>query len=240
MPILAHELIGVFCKSARKRYQIHSGTLVIKVNMKRCEMNREHVAYIDYRKFTAFAVLLMVFTVAVAQTALAGPSQSGYAPGHHVKMLPKGHMVVKHSGKNYYFHNGYYYQKNRNGFNVVTAPVGITIKKLPSGAQSVKIGTDVYYNYYGVYYKKSRNGYVVIERPRGIKITSPKQNLKKTFMVKVDSPVLNVRTAPAMGSSVTDRVYRGAKLTVRAKNNGWYYVRLPNGSFGWVNSRFTS
>jgi N-acetylmuramoyl-L-alanine amidase len=59
----------------------------------------------------------------------------------------------------------------------------------------------------------------------------------KSLSVNVDS--LNVRSGPGVDYPVTTQVRMGDALTVQGTSDDWYYVSLPDGSNGWVLSKFT-
>lgn len=97
--------------------------------------------------------------------AVAELTSPRYAPGHKVKVVPKGAVVVKHRGVNYRYHNGVYYRNTDRGFSVVLPPVGIVINALPKHAHKVFSHGEPYYVLEGVYYKRINNGYVVVKAP---------------------------------------------------------------------------
>lgn len=56
----------------------------------------------------------------------------------------------------------------------------------------------------------------------------------------VTAPLLNVRSGPGKGFKVLYQVSRGSILEIRGNAPGWYYVRLPNGQYGWVMTQFAT
>lgn len=118
-------------------------------------------------------------------------SYSTYQPGYSLTTLPSGYRTETISGRNYYYHNGAYYQRNSNGYVVTEAPrqsryyteysrtrqpdgrttyttyqPGYTTTTLPSGYRSESISGRNYYYHNGAYYQRSSNGYIVTEAPR--------------------------------------------------------------------------
>jgi uncharacterized protein YgiM (DUF1202 family) len=59
-------------------------------------------------------------------------------------------------------------------------------------------------------------------------------------MVTSGVSALNVHSSPSTGASVVGALYKGEKVVVLARSNGWIKVQLPNGSIGWVLASYTS
>ncbi len=49
---------------------------------------------------------------------------------------------------------------------------------------------------------------------------------------------VNIRTKPDLSSDVITRLDKGAKLDVYERTTEWYRVKLPDGTFGWVYSKY--
>jgi hypothetical protein len=123
-----------------------------------------------------------------------GASSSYYQPGYNITSLPSGYRRETISGRDYYYHNGAYYQRNTNGYVVTEAPrsslyyteysryrqspqpgsrttyttyqPGYTTTSLPQGYRSETISGRNYYYHNGAYYQRGSNGYIVTEAPR--------------------------------------------------------------------------
>lgn len=117
-----------------------------------------------------------------------------YQTGHRISSLPQGYRTETISGRNYYYHNGAYYQRNSGGYVVIDAPrqsryysdysrsrqgdragrrstvttyqPGYTTRSLPSGYRTESISGRNYYYHNGSYFQRGSNGYVVTEAPR--------------------------------------------------------------------------
>lgn len=116
-----------------------------------------------------------------------------YQPGYRTASLPYGYQTETISGRNYYYHNGSYYQRNSGGYVVIDAPrqsryypeykrsrqvvepqrltvttyqPGYRLSRLPSGYRSENLGGSTYYYHNGAYYQRNGGGYVVTEAPR--------------------------------------------------------------------------
>lgn len=121
-------------------------------------------------------------------------SYTTYQPGYTTTSLPRGYRSETISGRNYYYHNGSYYQRNSNGYVVIDAPrqsryysdysrtrqtdrsgrgstattyqPGYTTRSLPRGYRRENISGRDYYYHNGSYYLRDSGGYVVTEAPR--------------------------------------------------------------------------
>ena len=117
-----------------------------------------------------------------------------YQPGYRTTSLPSGYRTESISGRNYYYHNGSYYQRKSDGYIVIDAPresryypeynrsrqvvrpehqttvttyqPGHRFNSLPSGYRSENLGGSTYYYHNGAYYQRNSEGYVVTEAPR--------------------------------------------------------------------------
>lgn len=124
----------------------------------------------------------------------ASTTYTSYQPGYRITSLPSGYRSETISGRNYYYHNGAYYQRNSNGYVVIDAPresryysdysrsrqtvrsdgrttvttyqPGCTTRSLPSGYRTENISGRDYYYHNGAYYLRNSGGYVVTEAPR--------------------------------------------------------------------------
>lgn len=54
----------------------------------------------------------------------------------------------------------------------------------------------------------------------------------------VDATSLNVRQGAGLGYSVVGKLSMGDKVNIIAKKDGWYQVKMSNGSIGWVYSTY--
>ncbi|MDO9536516.1 MAG: N-acetylmuramoyl-L-alanine amidase [Bacillota bacterium] len=59
-------------------------------------------------------------------------------------------------------------------------------------------------------------------------------------LATVNADVLRVRSGPGLEYSQTGRVFSGNHLITLQENNGWYYVQIPNGQYGWISGEFAS
>ncbi len=69
--------------------------------------------------------------------------------------------------------------------------------------------------------------------PRVIQVPSP-----ATGKATVTAALLNVRSGPGRNFGVLYQISQGSVLEIRGNAPGWYYVRLPNGHYGWVMTQF--
>ncbi len=57
--------------------------------------------------------------------------------------------------------------------------------------------------------------------------------------VTVTPAALNLRYGPGVGHEITGKVNKGDVLDVIASEPDWFYVRTPDGSYGWVMDQYT-
>lgn len=169
-----------------------------------------------------------------------GRPAQGYPPiGMDIQGPLKGHWPVHIGALTYFFLEGIFYRPLGHGYAVAAAPVGAVIPLLPPFAAVIPIGGDTYYTYADVYYRKTPNGYVVTPPPREPVQTG--ENLAwEGDQIRVTVSILNVRSGPGMEHSIIKTVQKGKMLVVQSSNSGWYYVKLPDNTFGWVMVKFTS
>lgn len=92
------------------------------------------------------------------------------AVGHQVRTLPRGHVTVLNSRKNYRYYNGVFYRPGPQGdYIVVRAPLGARVPHLPPGYISFFIGPSRYFYVNFTYYLWDRDTteYIVVEEPEG-------------------------------------------------------------------------
>lgn len=203
-----------------------------------------------YVKFSTLIFLVCFgLTTILPATALAGPgpkSGHGGGPGHKGKSgpafrhVPPGGQMVRHRGDNYFFHKGSCYRHGPKGYFWVRPPMGIVAYSLPAAAVTVLIGGLTYYVYDNVYYRRLSAGYQVVQVPTQITTfvqippEAPVNPAVSRTQVVVTAKILNVRSGPGINHAVLTRTYMGHVLIVQGRAPDWYYVRLPNNTYGWV------
>lgn len=85
-----------------------------------------------------------------------------YTIGAAFDTLPANHVRVVHSGRNYYFHDGVYFQRNGSRYVVVKPVSGIRITTLPRGYTTVRVDGRTLYKFNNVTYRRVNNYYVVV------------------------------------------------------------------------------
>ncbi len=152
--------------------------------------------------------------------------------------LPADVISLHVAGALFFYHLGHYYQQTHEGYVSVTAPIGATIGILPSGCSSFRINGRRYFNCADVYYEPYNDGFLVVESPvpvhrdRG-KIVRPGDK------VRITANTLNVRSGPGKRFRIVSKVYGGQIVKVDSVDRDWYYVIMPDGSYGWVMSKYT-
>ncbi len=128
----------------------------------------------------SLAILFMAFfamgLVINAVSADAGPGRGNrhgvkrhyYQPkGHFIKVLPRGHRIVRHGGLRYFFFGGLFHQAARAGYVVVAAPIGAIVTVLPVGFNTIVVGGAPHFFFNGIYYRNHPRGFIVVEPPPG-------------------------------------------------------------------------
>jgi len=164
--------------------------------------------------------------------------------GHVVRKLPRGYKRAWYNRVPYYYRHGVFYRPGLSGYVVVKVPFGAIVVSLPVGYQTIWVDDSAYYAYGGYFYRRVPRGFVVVEPPETVEfeeinpdIVQPSQTA--TGEVSVTAPVLNVRSGPSLNDPKIYQIHEGYILEIHGKSNGWLYVQLPNGEFGWVKSVFT-
>ncbi|MBN2644389.1 MAG: SH3 domain-containing protein [Desulfuromonadaceae bacterium] len=159
--------------------------------------------------------------------------------GFETRHLPPRARVIRSPrfGEHYY-HRGIFYQPFGPVFRVVRPPIGLIVTHLPLGYIELNFGGHPYARYNDIYYRPVRQGYMVVEppveappAPQPDVTAVPSQSLGEAV---VTVEVLNVRSGPSRLQPVVEHVAQGDALIILGSAPDWYYVRLPNGSFGWV------
>ena len=203
-----------------------------------------------YVKFSTLIFLVCFgLTTILPVTSLAGPGSKpghGGGPGHQGKSgpvfrhVPPGGQMVRHRGDNYFFHKGRCYRHGPKGYFWVRPPMGIVAYSLPAAAVTVLIRGLTYYMYDNVYYRRVPAGYQVVQvhiQTTNIVQIPPAAPVKPAVsrsQVVVTAKILNVRSGPGINHAVLTRTYMGHVLIVQGSAPDWYYVRLPNNTYGWV------
>ncbi len=150
-----------------------------------------------------------------------------------VQTLPRGYHTVRGHNQEYFVYGGHFYEQRHGGYVVVHPPFGVLVSALPPSYVVVYISGIRYFFVGGAYFRPASTGYVIVEPPVP---TAPPQEAR-TVMVQVSQ--LNVRHGPGRDFGVVTVVSQGARLVVYGTAPDWCYVRLPDGTFGWVMTRFT-
>jgi hypothetical protein len=154
-----------------------------------------------------------------------------------IRHLPADVLTLSIAGALFFYHLGEYYQRTNDGYVVVDAPIGARISVLPGGCSSMRVGRNLYFNCEGVYYEPVAGGFVVVEAPQTIREVAP--DAQEGDWVSIQTDVLNVRTGPGKRFEVVNQLYRGQTVKVFGVDRSWYYVELPDESYGWIMSQYT-
>ena len=164
---------------------------------------------------------LITILVSIALVAtLAAPV--AYADGRHHHYRPHvrfhGHS---HSGDHFWF---------GLGVGVLTSAIVSSLYYSPPPPPS----RVVYVEPQTVVVQPSPRVYVTPERKFGTPLPA-------TYgQVTVTPSALNMRSGPGVEHDVTGRLNKGDVLDVINSAPGWFYVRSPDGSYGWVMDQYTA
>lgn len=160
--------------------------------------------------------------------------------------VPPGGQKVRHRGGDYFFHSGRFYRHEPKGYFWVRPPLGIIAYSLPAAAITVLIGGLTYYVYDNVYYRRVPAGYQVVQVPTQtttVVHTPPAVAMDPEdsgAQIVVTTKMLNVRSGPGINHPVINTTYMGNVLIIQGSSSDWYYVRLPDNTYGWVMKAFVT
>jgi len=173
----------------------------------------------------------------------ARPRAQAY-PVFAFKHIPPGSQRVSHGGIHYVVHKGRFYKPWKAGYILIRRPVGVVVYSLPAAAITMVVAGLTYYVYDNIYYRKVPSGYQVVWPPQVAEDEAmPVQTMASVppgTKVLVLAKSLNVRSGPGLNHPVKSQVHYGNMLTAQGNAQDWIYVLLPNGSNGWVMTRFIS
>ena len=124
-------------------------------------------------------------------------------------------------------------------------PLGIIAYSLPAAAVTVLIGGLTYYVYDNIYYRRVPAGNQVVQVPTQTTIVHtppavPVDPADSGTHVVVTAKILNVRSGPGINHPVLTQTYMGNVLIIQGSASDWYYVRLPDNTYGWVMKAFVT
>lgn len=154
---------------------------------------------------------------------------------------PAGSHFVKHGNVRYVNHGGHFYKPGPQGYISVIPPFGLIVPSLPVLATSMFVAGMTYFVYDNIYYRQVSSGYEVVAQPTTTTIVTSGSSVSSYgtgSVVSVTANKLNVRSGPGLQHSISGLLYKGASLVVEGTAPDWVYVRLPDGSYGWVMSRY--
>ena len=169
------------------------------------------------KKLTTILIAIVFIFAVTAPLAYAGGR--GHYRGHHYRshVYHRGH----HSGDHFWV---------GLGFGVLTGALVSSFYYSPPPPPR------------RVVYVEPRT--VVVERPAIVYQTPPKQfgtALPAAYgQVTVMPSALNMRSGPGVEHAVVGRANKGDVLDVIQSAPGWFYVRSPEGAYGWVMDQYTT
>lgn len=85
-----------------------------------------------------------------------------YAIGSAFDTIPSGHVHVVHGGRNYYVHDGVFFNRVGNRYVVMKPVAGVRVATLPRGFTTVRIDGRTLYRFNDVTYRRVNNYYIVV------------------------------------------------------------------------------
>ena len=200
--------------------------------------------HVTTRTLASVLTAVLIFSVAVPATALAGPYKRDAVA---FKQVPAGSRHVKHNRINYVYHKGRFYRPGKAGYVYVRPPAGIVVKSLPAAAAAVIVSGITYHVYDTVYYQRVPAGYKVVTVP--VKTvparveTIPARHIPPALpgeQVRISVQALNVRSGPGLEHGILAQVYQGSTFEARGTAPDWIYIVLPDGRYGWVMEKYVT
>lgn len=116
---------------------------------------------------------------------------------------------------------------------------------IPIGYRTIWIDDRQYLLYNNNYYQRVPSGYVAVKPEPPVLVVRESANVVDPpdyarGKVSVDVSTLNVHSGPTLNHRVTYQLEKGSIVEVYGKSEGWLYVHLPNGEFGWIKTAFTT
>jgi hypothetical protein len=72
---------------------------------------------------------------------------------------------LSHGGNRHFFHDGRFYDRHRDGFIVIGAPIGIIVPGLPSSALTLSVGGVTFFATDDNYFRRVPDGFIAVESP---------------------------------------------------------------------------
>ncbi len=172
--------------------------------------------------FTILMTILLIFSISVP---------SVYARNHR----PGHHPVLQHHAKHYHVnrHHVTNYRISHHHGDWEAFGVGLL-----AGAVVTNL-----------FYPPPQREVIVRHSPRVIHYSTPVIIEKSPTVINmpeskigkavVTVELLNVRTGPGKNYPVIQQVCRNSNLIINGISEGWLYVKLPGGGYGWVMQEFT-
>ncbi|NLP14556.1 MAG: SH3 domain-containing protein [Clostridium sp.] len=70
-----------------------------------------------------------------------------------------------------------------------------------------------------------------------LNLPNPSNNKNQNTVIKtgtVQASILNIRSGAGTGNSIIGKLARGEMVNIVSQKDGWYQIKLSNGSIGWV------
>ena len=174
------------------------------------------------KTFTILIAILLIFSITVP-AASARNRRPGHHPAlrHHARHYP----VIRHHVTKYRIthHHGDW---EAFGIGLLAGAVVTNLFYQPPQREVI-----VRHSPRVIHYSTP----VIIEKSPTI-INMPESQIGEAV---VTAELLNVRSGPGKNYPVIHQACRNSKLIINGFSEGWLYVKLPGGGYGWVMQKFT-
>lgn len=103
--------------------------------------------------------------------------------GRKVKVLPVGYSTVVYGGRDYYYHQGRFYNGYNGAYVAIAPPIGIHVRILPSGYRKIIIGGNPFFYFSGTYYRQIGDEYETVEPAKGTLVPElPMDDVEKVII----------------------------------------------------------
>lgn len=150
--------------------------------------------------------------------------------------LPRDTFRFFLGGIPFFYTAGVYFRPGPEGYVVVAPPIGARVRILPEECSFFFYRGDRCYSCDDdVFYREIGGEYEVIAKPPRFRLIA-----RVGDEVTVEADTLNVRMGPGRGYDVVNMLHRGETAEVGGIDGDWYYVNLPDGSYGWIVREYTT
>jgi hypothetical protein len=79
--------------------------------------------------------------------------------------MPNGFIELSHGGNRHFFHEGRFFDRHRDGFIIIGAPIGIKVPSLPASAVTLSVGGATIFAAEDNFFRRVPDGFIAVESP---------------------------------------------------------------------------